>query len=101
MPDVRSGVDVLSLRAADHAAALRGEEVLVAAVRDEAADSLFAQTVVDRGVDEVDAGVEHTMEELLGLAVREGGAARVTAQLHRAEAEDCGFESGPSQRAFR
>ena len=69
--DVLGGVHVLAAHAgAGHAAALRGEEVLGAAVGDEPADQLLAAAVVDRGVDEVDAGVEHGVEQPAGLARR-------------------------------
>ena len=65
--DVRGGVHVVrALGCAGHAAALRCERVLGATVGDELADELLAASVVDRRVDEVDAFVEHGVEELRG-----------------------------------
>ena len=51
-------------RLVHRASALAGEEVLVATLRDVLADQLLGDAVVGRGVDEVDAGVEHRVEDL-------------------------------------
>ena len=83
------------------AAALRGEEVLGAPVRDVLADALLGDAVVDRRVDEVDAGVEHGVEDALGLLVGDVAAARRAAQLHRAVAEGGDIEAGAAERALR
>ena len=101
LTDVFRRVDVLALLAADDAAALRSQEVLIAAVRDVLADELLATSVVDRRVDEVDPVVEHGVENHLRLLVRDLGAARATAQLHRTEAENCHVCARLTQSAFR
>ena len=59
-------VVVLALLAVDDAAALRGEEVLLAPVRDVLADALFTHPVVDRCVDEIDPGIECPGKDLQG-----------------------------------
>ena len=56
-------------RVVEEASALGGQEVLVAAVTDVAADQLFAAAVVDGGVDQVDAPVEHGVEEDASLVI--------------------------------
>ena len=85
--DVRGGVHVLAAGAAGNAAALRRQEVLGAPVRDAAPDQLLAAPVVDRRVDEVDARVEHGVEDRsrVGLVQRP--------QLHGAVAERGDFEA--------
>ena len=68
--DVLGGVHMLGAHAgAGHAAALGCEHVLRAAVGDELADQLLAAPVVDRRVDEVDALVEHGVEQPAGVVV--------------------------------
>ena len=64
-------------RELEQAAALGGEEVLVAAVGEVAADQLLAAAVVDRGVDQVDAAVEHRVEQPARVVVVDRRAARL------------------------
>ena len=52
-------------------AAFARQVIFTAAVRDVAADSLLAQPVIDRGVDVIDAGVEHLVENGFGLGLGE------------------------------
>jgi hypothetical protein len=67
---------------------------------DIAADALLAETVVDRGVDVVDAGIEHGVEDRFRLALGDIAGARGAAQLHRAVAEHRDLKSGASQRSL-
>ena len=98
--DVGGRVHVLGAhRGAGYAAALRGEDVLVAAVRDELADELLAAPVVDRRVDEVDAGVEHGVEQHAGVVVADRRPVGRAPQLHGAEAESGDLEAGAAQGA--
>src|SRR5262249_16785484 len=67
LANVLGCVDVVAaLGRVRNTATLRGEEVLIAAVGYVLADELFAPAIVDRGVDEVDAGVEDSVQHLLG-----------------------------------
>src|SRR5215470_13435060 len=66
----------------DQASAFAGEEILVAAMTDVAADALLAQSIVDRGVDVVDPGVEHRVEDGFSLILADVAAARCAAQPH-------------------
>jgi AAA+ superfamily predicted ATPase len=49
----------------------------------------------------VDARVEHLVQDAFGVAIRELGAARIAAELHRAIAEGRDFEAGASECAGR
>ncbi len=85
-------------RLVHRAAALAGEEVLVAPVRDVLADQLLRHAVVGRRVDEVDAGVEHRVEDLAGGAALDvAPGALATPQLHGAVPELGDFEAGAPQ----
>src|SRR5207249_2024400 len=85
----------------DHTAAFARQVVLGAPVGDIAPDALLAESVVDRGVDVVDAGVEHGMENCLGLRLGDVTAARRSPQLHRAVSEHGDLKPGPPELAFR
>ena len=100
--DVLGGVDVLAAeRGTRDASALRGQHVLGAAVGDEPADQLLAATVVDRGVDEVDALVEERVEQSPRVLIVDPRPAWRSPQLHRTEAERRNLEAGTAERASR
>jgi len=86
---------------ADHAAAFTRQVVLGAPARDVAPDALLAQSVVDRGIDVVDAGVEDGVEDGLGLGVADVAAPRDAAQFHGAVAEHGHIQSRPTQLPLR
>ncbi len=73
--DVIAGEDVgvalagRGLCRADQAAALAGEVIFRAPVPDVTADPLFAHPIVDRGVDVVDPGIEHGVQNGLRLSL--------------------------------
>ena len=94
---VRAALTAGCRRRPDQAATFAGEEILVAAMADVAADALLAQSIVDRGVDVVDAGVEHCVEDGFRLALADVAAAGCAAQLHRPIAEHRHVESGAAQ----
>ena len=52
-----------------HAATLGCQDEFTAPVRNGAADARFAGAVADRGVDEIDAAVEHGVQHPAGLDV--------------------------------
>ena len=83
--------------AADRATALGRQEELVAPVRDVLPNELLAPPVVDRRVDEVDAGVEHCVQHLARLVVIDGPASISSPDLHRAVAKSRDFESAASK----
>src|SRR6185295_16394053 len=64
------------------AAALARQIVFRAPIADVAADTLLAHAVVDRRVDVVDAGIEHSVENRLRLLVGDLTSARRAAKLH-------------------
>jgi len=68
---------------ADHTAALARQVVLGTPVRNVAPDALLAETVVDRGVDVVDAGVESGVENGFCLGLGDLTAARGSAAPSR------------------
>ena len=82
----------------DVAAALGGEEELVAAVADVPADPLLAGPVVRGGVDEVDAGVEGGVQHGAGLVVVVGRVGQ--AAFAGSEAELGDLEAGASKQSF-
>src|SRR5216684_9214347 len=95
--DVRAALAARRWRRGDQAAAFAGEVVLVAAMPDVAADPLLAEPIVDRGVDVVDPGVEHGIEDCLRLAFGNFAGTRGAAQLHRPVAEHRDLKPGSSQ----
>ena len=100
--DVLGRVHVLGpMPRTGHAAALRREHVLGAAVGDELADQLLAAPVVDRGVDEVDALVEHRVQQPAGVFVADLRPVRRAAQLHRPEAERRDLQAGRAEWTAR
>src|SRR5205807_8728630 len=64
-------------------------------VRDVAADPLLAQPVIDRGVDVIDAGVEHLVENGFGLGLGDVAGTRGPTQFHRSVAQGCDLQSCP------
>jgi hypothetical protein len=95
--DVRAALAARHRRCADQAAAFAGEVVLVAAMPDVAADPLLAEPIVDRGVDVIDPGVEHGIEDCLRLAFGNFVGTRGAAQPHRPVAEHRDPKPGSSQ----
>ena len=55
----------------DVAAALRGQVEFIPAAADAGADAVLAEVVTRGGVDEVDAGVQHGVEQAVGLRLRD------------------------------
>src|SRR5207248_1482823 len=76
-------------------------EVLGAAVAEITADALFAQAIVDRRIDVVDAAVEDSTQDAFGVLVVEFAAARRSTELHGAKAELSYLESGAAEGASR
>src|SRR5215472_18251407 len=64
---------------ADQTAALAGQIIFSTPMRNIPANPLLAQSIVDRGVDVVDAAVEHLVENGFGLLFRDIAAARCPA----------------------
>jgi len=100
--DVLGGMDMLGgHRRVGDAAAFAGEKILGAAMRYETSDQFLAASVVDRGVDEVDACVQHRVEHLLRVMVGHLRPRRRAAQLHRTVAEGCDLEIHATQSSLR
>jgi hypothetical protein len=103
LADVVPGEDMLatlpgwSRRGAHQTTALAGQVEFRAPVRDVTADPLFAQPVVDRGIDIVDAGVERGVEDGFRLGFGDVAPARHPAQLHRPVAEHRDRQPGASE----
>ena len=78
------------------AATLGGEVKLLAAAGDAPADVRFGLTVVHGDINVVDAGVQDSVEDALGLARRQrpAHAGNHTAQLQGAEAKGGHVQSG-------
>jgi hypothetical protein len=101
-PDVLGREDVLEAaplagarRTPDDAAALAGEKELVAAPGEVGSDQLLGGPVVGCGVDQIDAGIEHLVEQALGQVRRDGAVE--AGQLHGSEAESRGLEAGAAE----
>src|SRR5437773_3642454 len=99
--DVRVTLAPRGRRRADDAAALARQVVLGAPARDVPADPLFAEAIVDRGIDVVDAGVEHGVENRLRLLLADVARARRSAQLHRAVPQHRDLKPGAPEFPFR
>jgi hypothetical protein len=90
--NVFAGEDVLPPLAARcggsayQTAAFAGQVIFSAQVRNVAADPLLAQPVIDRGVDVIDAGVEHLIEDSFGLGLGDVAGARGPTEFHRSVA---------------
>jgi len=95
--DVSVALPRRGLCRADQTAALAGEVVLGAPGRDVAADALFAQPIVDRGVDVVDPGVEHGVQNNFRLRFGDVAAARRPTQLHCPVAQHRDRQPGASE----
>src|SRR5262245_16649929 len=96
---VLASVDVLFaaiLRSldADLARALRRQDDVGAPVLQRLADQLFAQPIVDPGVDVIDSEIDHAVDEPDGVALRDGAGARRTRELHGAVADPADDEVG-------
>jgi hypothetical protein len=101
-PDVAGAVVVrVRRRGADRdlqqAAALRSEEVLLAAAAEVAADKFLAPAVVRGSVDEVDAAVEHRVQQAARVLVIDLGSPGLSAQFHRPVAEDGDVRASPAE----
>jgi hypothetical protein len=68
---------------ADQTAAFAGQVIFSAPVRDVPADPLLTEPIIDRGVDVIDAGVEHLVEDGFGLGLGDVAGTRGPAQFHR------------------
>src|SRR5256885_12118960 len=86
---------------ADHTAAFARQVVLGAPGRDVAPDTLFAESVVDRGINVVDAGVESGVENGFCLRLGDLTAARDSPQLHRAVSQHRDLKPRPPEFPFR
>src|ERR1035437_4918730 len=82
----------------DWAAALGGEEELIAPVPHVAPDELLASAVVGRGVDQADAAVQDRVEQASGVLVRYLGSPRLASPLHGAIPQDCHVRLRPAER---
>src|SRR5206468_6581029 len=81
-------------------AALAGQVIFSAPVRDVAADPLLAQPVIDRGVDVIDAGLEHLVENGFGLSLGGVAGTRGATQFHRSVAQGRNLQSRPPELSF-
>src|SRR6266851_3615924 len=100
--DVLGGMDMLGAhRRVGDASAFGGEKILGAAMRYKTPDQFLAASVVDRGVDEVDARVQHRVEHLLRVMVGNLRPRRRAAQFHRTVAKGCDLEIHATQSSFR
>jgi hypothetical protein len=104
--DIVAGEDVLPPLAAwrrgcaDQTAAFAGQIIFIAPMRDVTADPLLAQPVIDRGVDVVDAGVEHLVEDGFGLGLGDVAGTRGPTQLHRSIAQGRDLQPRPPELSF-
>ncbi len=104
--DVVAGEDVLPPLAArrrgctDQTAAFAGQVIFSAPVRDVAADPLLAQPVIDRGVDVIDAGVEHLVENGFCLGLGDIAGTRGSTQSHRSIAQGRDLQPRPPELSF-
>ena len=73
--------------------------VLAGVVYNPIYDELFAAAVIDRRVDEVDAFVEHGVEQPASIVITDRGSVRRASQFHRAEPEGSDLEAGAAQRS--
>src|SRR5207302_1166539 len=64
------------------------------------ADPLLAQPVIDRGVDIVDAHVEHLVENGLCLSLGDIAGARGPTEFHRSVSQGRDLQSGPPELSF-
>src|SRR5207237_10405322 len=81
-------------------AALAGQVIFSAPVRDVAADALLAQPVIDRGVDVIDAGVEYLVEDGFCLSLGDVAGARRPTQFHRSVAQGRDLQSCAPELSF-
>ena len=91
--DVRADLADRGRRCTHQATAFAREVVLGSPMRDVASDALLAHAVVDRGIDVVDAGIEHGVEDGFGLLFGRRARPRGTAQFHRAVAKHGDMQS--------
>ena len=104
--DIFTGEDVLPPLAArcggcaHQTAAFAGQVIFSAPVRDIAADPLLAQPVIDRGVDIIDAGVEHLVENGFRLGLSHVAGTRSPTQFHRSVSQGRDLQSRPPELSF-
>jgi len=83
---------------AQEATAFRSQEVLIAAVREMAADQFLATAVVERRVDEIDARIKDRVEYLTSTFIVDGRTPPGASQFHGAIAENGDLDSGAAER---
>jgi len=96
-PDVINLKMIVMLRV--HAAAFCRQVEFVAARADVPANTLFADSIVGRGVDEVDTGIEHCVQELVRrFFAHDAHTPRPgPANSHTAVTELCHFKASPAE----
>ena len=97
---MRAALAAWGRRRTNQAAAFARQVVLGAPVRDVAADALFAEAVVNGGINVIDAGVEHGVEDRFRLGLGDVTAARRPTQFHGAIAQHSDLKPGPSEGAL-
>src|SRR6202011_3345018 len=85
---------------ADETAAFAGQVIFSTPVRDVAADPLLAQPVIDRGVDVIDAGLEHLVENGFGLGLGDVAGTRGPTEFHRSIAQGRDLQSRAPELSF-
>src|SRR5438445_156514 len=87
-------------RSADQTAAFARQVIFSPPVRDVAADPRLAQPVIDRGVDVIDAGLEHLVEDGFWLGLGDVAGTRGATGFHRSVAQARALQSGAPELAF-
>ena len=99
---VLPGKDVFTSRkVSNRTTALGCQGVFAAAVEDVFTDELLTPSVVDRGIDEVDTGVQDSVEYVPGLIVGYHAASGLTSYLHRTVAQGSHLQARPSKGPCR
>lgn len=84
-------------RRADQTAAFAGQIVGRAPIRDIAAGPLLTESVIDRGVNVVDPGIEHGIKNGFRLRLGDVAGARGAPQFHRPIAQRRDLQAGPPE----
>ena len=95
--DMRIALAARGRGSTHQAAAFAREIVFRAPIGNVAANTLFADAIVDRGIDIIDAGVERSMENGFCLGLGHISATRSATEFHGAVAQHGDLESRPSE----
>ena len=95
--DMRAALAARGRWSPHQAAAFAGEIIFRAPIRNVAANTFFADAIVNRGIDIIDAGVEHGMENGFCLGLCDVTATRSATEFHSPVAQHGDLESRPSE----